>query len=187
LGSSVQLYSLAETPQPPPPSPAFGLIFEGAIGQTASFCSPLHASILYTTRLEGEVGEDWRIVSTPLPGETEAAPPTPAPAPPSRYNHCNENPIHVFLFWELRGLSPNYRINLSVNDFTDKKENQVFLINKEIQSGAVAKSYMTNGLLIYGEIFAHFIFFFIIVIYSQDWSTYCILLQQNRQTNPGNI
>ncbi len=25
----------------------------------------------------------------------------------------------------------------------------------EIQNGAVAKSYMTNGLLIYGEIFAH--------------------------------
>jgi hypothetical protein len=28
---------------------------------------------------------------------------------------------------------------------------------KEIQNGAVAKSYMTNGLLIYGEIFAHFL------------------------------
>jgi hypothetical protein len=34
---------------------------------------------------------------------------------------------------------------------TDKKENQIFLIYKEIQSGAVAKSYMTNDLLIYGE------------------------------------
>jgi hypothetical protein len=32
LGSCVQLYSLAETPQLPPP-PAFGLIHEGAIGQ----------------------------------------------------------------------------------------------------------------------------------------------------------
>ncbi len=41
------------------------------------------------------------------------------------------------------------------NQFTDKKENQIFLIYKEIQRGAVAKSYMTNGLLIYGEIFAH--------------------------------
>jgi hypothetical protein len=39
---------------------------------------------------------------------------------------------------------------------TDKKENQIFLIYKEIQSGAVAKCYMTNGLLIYGEIFALF-------------------------------
>jgi hypothetical protein len=34
--------------------------------------------------------------------------------------------------------------------FTDKKDNQIFLIYKEIQNGAVAKSYMTNGLLIYG-------------------------------------
>ncbi len=34
LGScvDVELYSLAETPQLPPP-PAFGLIYEGAIGQ----------------------------------------------------------------------------------------------------------------------------------------------------------
>jgi hypothetical protein len=32
-------------------------------------------------------------------------------------------------------------------DYTDKKENQIFLIYKEIQNGAVAKSYITNGLL----------------------------------------
>ncbi len=42
-----------------------------------------------------------------------------------------------------------------------KKENQIFLIYREIQNGAVAKSYiycMTNGLhLIYGEIFVHFL------------------------------
>ncbi len=45
--------------------------------------------------------------------------------------------------------------------FTDKKENQIFLIYKEIQSGTVAKSYiyMTNGLLIHGEIFAHFLIY----------------------------
>ncbi len=30
-------YSLAETPRPPPP-PTFGLIYEGAIGQTTSLC-----------------------------------------------------------------------------------------------------------------------------------------------------
>jgi hypothetical protein len=30
-------------------------------------------------------------------------------------------------------------------------------MGKEILNGAVAKSYMTNGLLIYGEIFAHFL------------------------------
>jgi hypothetical protein len=43
---------------------------------------------------------------------------------------------------------------------TDKKENQIFLIYKEIQNGAVAKSYMTNGLLlIYGEKFTHFLIY----------------------------
>jgi hypothetical protein len=41
--------------------------------------------------------------------------------------------------------------------YTEKKENQIFLIFKEIQNGAVAKSYMTDSLLIYGEIFAHFL------------------------------
>jgi hypothetical protein len=30
--------------------------------------------------------------------------------------HCKENPIFVFLFWELRGLSPNFHINVSVSD-----------------------------------------------------------------------
>jgi hypothetical protein len=45
------------------------------------------------------------------------------------------------------------------SDYTDKKEIQIFLIYKEIQSGAVAKSYMTNGLLIYGEIFAQFLIY----------------------------
>ncbi len=34
---------------------------------------------------------------------------------------------------------------------TDKKENNIFLIYKEIQSGAVAKSYMAKGFLIYEE------------------------------------
>jgi hypothetical protein len=32
---------------------------------------------------------------------------------------------------------------------TYKKVNKIFLIYKEIQKGAVAKSYMNNGLLIY--------------------------------------
>jgi hypothetical protein len=41
--------------------------------------------------------------------------------------------------------------------YTDKKENKIFLIHREIQNGAVAKLYMTTSLLIYGEIFAHFL------------------------------
>jgi hypothetical protein len=39
--------------------------------------------------------------------------------------------------------------------YTDKKEKNV-LIYKEIQKGAVANSYMPNGLLIYDKIFAKF-------------------------------
>jgi hypothetical protein len=42
---------------------------------------------------------------------------------------------------------------------TDKKENQIFLKYKKIQNGAVAKSYMTNGLLIFDSIFAHFLIY----------------------------
>jgi hypothetical protein len=29
--------------------------------------------------------------------------------------HCNENPFYIFLFWELRGLSPNFHIHVSVS------------------------------------------------------------------------
>jgi hypothetical protein len=35
--------------------------------------------------------------------------------------------------------------------YTDEKQNSIFLIYKEIQSGAVAKSYMRKGFLIYEE------------------------------------
>ncbi len=38
-------------------------------------------------------------------------------------------------------------------------ENQILLIYMEIQDGAVAKSNMTKGLFIYGEIFAHFLIY----------------------------
>jgi hypothetical protein len=39
---------------------------------------------------------------------------------------------------------------------TDKKKNQIFLIYKEIQSGAVAKSHMRKGFLIYEEMRKYF-------------------------------
>ena len=34
---------------------------------------------------------------------------------------------------------------------TDKKENKIFLVYNEIQTGAAAKSYMKKGFLIYEE------------------------------------
>jgi len=52
-----------------------------------------------------------------------------------------------------------FRFFAILSNYTDKKENLIFLIYKEIQSGAVAKSYMTNGLLIYREIFTHFLIY----------------------------
>ncbi len=40
--------------------------------------------------------------------------------------------------------------------YTDKKENQIFLIYKEIQSGAAAKSYIRKGFLIYEKMRKYF-------------------------------
>jgi hypothetical protein len=34
----------------------------------------------------------------------------------STYAHCKENPIFIFLSWELRGLSTNFHIHVSVSD-----------------------------------------------------------------------
>jgi hypothetical protein len=42
--------------------------------------------------------------------------------------------------------------NITGKHYTDKKENQIFVIYKEVQSGAVAKSYMRKGFLMYEEI-----------------------------------
>ncbi len=30
--------------------------------------------------------------------------------------HCKGNSVYIFLFWELRGLSPNFHIHVSVSD-----------------------------------------------------------------------
>jgi hypothetical protein len=42
-----------------------------------------------------------------------------------------------------------------MSQYTDKKENQIILIYKEIQCGAVAKSYMRKAFLIYEEAVSH--------------------------------
>jgi hypothetical protein len=34
---------------------------------------------------------------------------------PVAKTHCKENPIYVFLFWELGGLSPNFHIHVSAH------------------------------------------------------------------------
>ncbi len=42
------------------------------------------------------------------------------------------------------------RFSVLRKTYTDKKENEMFLIYQEIQKGSVGKSYMTNGLLVCG-------------------------------------
>jgi hypothetical protein len=39
-----------------------------------------------------------------------------AMAPTAVCSHCNENSIYVFIFWELRGRSPNFHIHVSLSD-----------------------------------------------------------------------
>jgi hypothetical protein len=58
-------------------------------------------------------------------------------------------------------LRQHYRrsVDKLAGKYNDKKENKTFIIYKEILKGAVAKSYMTNGLLIYDLIFAHFLIY----------------------------
>jgi hypothetical protein len=47
--------------------------------------------------------------------------------------------------------------------YTDKKENIIFLIYEEIQMGAVAKSFMRKGFLLYEEMHKY------LVIYEEDF------------------
>jgi hypothetical protein len=49
-----------------------------------------------------------------------------------RYLHCNENPIHEFLFWELRGISPNLHIHVSVSDLYIPTIDQPILLQKNM-------------------------------------------------------
>jgi hypothetical protein len=47
-------------------------------------------------------------------------------------------------------------VSIVTAHYTDKKENKIFLIYREIQNGAVAKSYMRKGFLIYDEMRKYF-------------------------------
>jgi hypothetical protein len=49
-------------------------------------------------------------------GGSQASPGRPGGRPAGGI-HCKENPINVFLSWELRGLSPNCHIHVSVSDY----------------------------------------------------------------------
>ncbi len=54
-------------------------------------------------------------------------------------SHCNENPSYVFLFWELRGLSANIRIPVSVSDlYIPRIGPHIFLLqNRQTDPGNI--------------------------------------------------
>ncbi len=73
-------------------------------------------------------------------GPMPARPPVPALASlaVSRQVHCNKNPIYVFLFWELRGLSPNFYVHVSVSDLYSQDRSSYFLQqNRQIDRGNI--------------------------------------------------
>jgi hypothetical protein len=53
--------------------------------------------------------------------------------------HCIENPIYVFLFWELRNLSPNFHIHVSVSAlYIPRIGSHIFLQqNRQIDCGNI--------------------------------------------------
>ncbi len=59
------------------------------------------------------------------------------------------------LFWPIWALFENFRAKIARN-CTGKKEKKIFLISQEIQSGAVEKSYMRKGFLIYEDMRKYF-------------------------------
>jgi hypothetical protein len=62
--------------------------------------------------------------------------------------HCNQQTVVTSSQLEL--LLTRACVERFNKSYTDKKEKKIFLIYMEILKGSVAKSYLTNGLLIYG-------------------------------------
>jgi hypothetical protein len=63
-------------------------------------------------------------------------------------------PNETYVYNQL--VSQSQGLQKRLEKYTVKKENQIFLIQKEIQSGAVAKSYMWKGFLIYEKMRKYF-------------------------------
>jgi hypothetical protein len=75
----------------------------------------------------------------------------------------------VFFFSFYNGSKKKQHSNVSYN--TDRKEKKIFLIYKEIHSGAFAKSYMRKGFLIYEEMRIYFPIYEEVVTFIYDFAT----------------
>ncbi len=77
-----------------------------------------------------------------------------------RRAHSNLGNAHIFL-GEFEKAAEHYKQTLLLAQvlYTDKKENLIFLINREFQSGAVANSYIRKGFLIYEEMRKYFLIY----------------------------
>ncbi len=79
-------------------------------------------------------------------------------------------------FWAIVGLVEKRETRFRHHVTLIKKDNQIFLIYKEIQSGAVAKSYMRQCFLIYEETRKYFPIYEEAVSLSHIWLCNCSIL-----------
>jgi hypothetical protein len=75
-----------------------------------------------------------------------------ARTPPTVNGHCNENPIYVFPEKELRGLNPNFQIQVSVNDLCIPRIGPHILLhqNRQTDCGNILYKSLTYTCMLVG-------------------------------------